>query len=774
MNLVIVESPTKAKTISKFLGKEYVIESSFGHMRDLPKSVMGIDLEKNFEPKYIIPTASKKNVTKLKKLAEKADKIILASDEDREGEAIAWHLAEALKLDPKKADRIVFHEITKNAILEALKNPRKINMELVNAQQARRVLDRLVGYELSPFLWKKVVKGLSAGRVQSVAVRMIVEREREIQAFKPDEYWTVEALLKIADNRKQIADDSNKILTKLNKIDGKTIDKLEIKNQVEAEKILKDLEGAKYVVANLEKKETKRNAPAPFTTSTLQQTANRLLGMSAKQTMMTAQQLYEGVDIKGEGHVGLITYMRTDSLNLSEQFISDTEAYLKKTLGDKYAHARRFKTKSKGAQEAHEAVRPTDPNRDPESLKELLSSSQYRLYKLIWQRAVASQMSEAVFDATTIDIDALQHGFPRPELGTKAGQAQQYQFRANGQIMKFDGFLNIYPDKSTDLELPAVKEKEELDLEKLEHTQHFTKPPARYSDAGLVKILERYGIGRPSTYAPTIATIEKRNYVERDENKKLKPTEIAFTVIDLLVAHFPKIVDYEFTAKMETEFDDIAEGKTEWQPVIKNFYTPFHANLEAKYGEVNKKDIMPEETTDEVCDKCGSSMIIKTGRYGKFLACSNFPECKNIKSLNGAGGRFELSEEKKKELEDLQAKYKGTACDKCGADMAIKNGKFGPFLACSAYPKCKNLKNIAENKDSGGTSTGVKCPVCKEGEIVAKRSRRGIFYACNRYPDCKTSFWGKPTGEKCPDCEALLVEGKNGVQCSNKECGFKK
>jgi DNA topoisomerase-1 len=745
MKLIIVESPTKAKTITKFLNKDYKIESSFGHVRDLPKSEMGVDLTDNFKPKYIIPTKAKKNLTLLKKLALKADKIILATDEDREGEAIAWHLAEAMKIDADKADRIVFHEITKDAILGALEKPRKINMELVDAQQARRILDRLVGYELSPFLWKKVAKGLSAGRVQSVAVRLIVEREREIQAFKADEFWTIDGVFNPSASSGQVDQTSLEeiiIKARLNKISGKSIDKLEIKNEEQAKGILHDLESANYSVSKVDQKETKKNPPKPFTTSTIQQTANRWFGFSAKQTMMLAQRLYE---------VGHITYMRTDSVNLSDKFISDAKNYLVSNLGEKYSKESRYKTKSKGAQEAHEAIRPTEASRDPESLKNSLESNQYKLYKLIWQRALASQMAEAVFDAAIIDI---------------MDSSQVYEFRANGQVMKFDGYLKIYPETSKELDLPKVNQGDAMNLKELLKEQHFTKPPARYSDAGLVKEMEKYGIGRPSTYAPTISTIEARNYVERDDNKKLKPTDIAFVVMDLLIAHFPKIVDFEFTAKMEKDFDDIAQGKSKWQPVIEEFYSPFHENLQNKYNEINKQDIMPEETSNEVCDKCGSPMIIKTGRYGKFYACSNFPDCKNIKSINGNGGRYELSDEKKKEMEELQKKYAGEKCEKCGSDMVIKNGKFGPFLACSGYPQCKNLKNIKENDNS----TGIKCPACGQGEIVQKRSKRGIFYACNKYPDCKNAYWGKPTGDKCPECGSLLVEGKDGVACSKKGC----
>jgi len=746
MNLIIVESPTKAKTISKFIDSSFKVESCFGHVRDLPKKEMGVDIENNFKPKYVVPDKAKKTITKLKDLAKKAKQVILAADEDREGEAIAWHLIEALKLEKSKIKRIVFHEITKEAILNALESPRSLNIQLVDAQQARRILDRLVGYELSPFLWKKVARGLSAGRVQSVAVRLIVEREREIQKFKAEEYWSLTAELK-----KQASDE--KFLAKLNKINEKTIGKLEIENKKQADKILADLKNANYRIAQIEKKQAKKNSPRPFTTSTMQQTANRWFGFSAKQTMMLSQQLYEN---------GLITYMRTDSLNLSTKFLDDSKKYLKETLGEKYiiAKPRYFKTKSKGAQEAHEAIRPTEAKQEPEIIKQKLNNNQYRLYKLIWQRAIASQMPEAIVDSTTIDIDTIE---------TDNRESLPYQFRSNGQILKFDGYLKIYPEKSKELLLPEVKEGEELDLLKLKSDQHFTKPPARYSDAGLVKILEKHGIGRPSTYAPTIATIEARNYVERDENKKLAPTDIAFIVIDLLVKHFFDIVDYKFTAQMENNLDNIADGKIDWQPVIRDFYNPFHTNLEEKYNEVNKKDIMPEEESKEKCDKCNAPMLIKTGRYGKFLACSAYPKCKNIKSMPGTD-RDKDGQDDSKEVKELQKKYKGRACDKCGADMAIKVGKFGPFLACTAYPNCKNIVNIEENNNS----TGIKCPVCGKGEIVQKRSRRGIFYACNQYPDCKTAFWAKPTGEKCPDCESLLVENKNGAKCSNKGCGFEK
>ncbi len=728
--LVIVESPTKAKTINKFLGNSFIVESSFGHVRDLPKSKMGIDIDNDFEPTYVIPKKAQKQVTKLKKDAKKADEIILATDEDREGEAIAWHLQKILKTPDEKMKRIAFHEITKEAILEALENPRNLDKNLVDAQQARRILDRLVGYELSPFLWKKVAKGLSAGRVQSVAVRLIVEREREIEKFKAEEYWTIEGIFK-----KQM-----EFRAKLHEIDGKKIDKLDIKNKKEATVITKELEGENFLVSKVEKKEKKKNPYAPFTTSTLQQDANHKLGFSAKKTMMLAQQLYEGVEIGKEGQVGLITYMRTDSLNLSDKFLNGCQNYLKKELDKKYSleKPRRFKTKSKGAQEAHEAIRPTNIYKNPEELKDFLSGDQYKLYDLIWRRALASQMPPAILDSTAISIK---------------NENEKYTFRASGSIIKFDGFLKIYKTDTKETTLPDCAEGNEIDCLEIIPEQHFTEPPARYSDATLVKALEEYEIGRPSTYAPTISTIIERGYVERIEGRKLKPKEIAFLVNDLLVKHFPKIVDYKFTAKMENDLDDIAAGEKKWVPIIREFYMPFKQNLNEKYEEVSKKELTEEET-DEICEKCGQPMVIKMGRFGKFLACSGFPECKNTKDLNKDGE--ETKEEKK---------FGDVKCDKCGGDMEVKRGRFGKFLGCSNYPDCKNIKPIEEK-------TGVKCPECEKGDIVEKRSKRGrTFYACNQYPDCKFALWSKPTGEKCKLCESLMVYGKKDTTvCSNKEC----
>jgi len=578
MRLVIVESPTKARTISKFLGKDYIIESSFGHVRDLPKKELGIDIEHNFEPKYVIIPKAKKTIKKLKEKAQKVNKTILATDEDREGEAIAYHLTQALDL--KNYQRIVFHEITKSAIENALKNPRNIDINLVNAQQARRILDRLVGYKLSPFLWKKITQGLSAGRVQSVAVRLVVERQREIDKFKPQEYWSIEAELQ---NSKFKTD----FVAKLIKKDGGVIPKLGIKTKEEAEEIIKDLNNAEYRVINIQKKEVKKHPFPPFTTSTLQQEASHKLGFSAKKTMVVAQQLYEK---------GYITYHRTDSVNLSGEFLKQVKNFIE----PKYLEIKKYKSK-KGAQEAHEAIRPTRISRKIDN----------KLYNLIWQRAIASQMKSAIIDSTSVDI-----------------QARQYIFRATGATIKFDGFLKVYPTKISENVLPSLKKNEVLELIKLIPNQHFTKPPAPYTEASLVKALEEYGIGRPSTYAPILSTIQERNYVIK-QKKRLYPTEIGMLVNDILVKHFPKIVDIEFTANMEKDLDKIAAGEKKWLPTIKEFYKPFAENLEKKYQEVKKF----VEKTEKKCPKCGQPLVVRISRYGKFLGCSNYPKCKHVEKI---------------------------------------------------------------------------------------------------------------------------------------------
>lgn len=741
MNLLIVESPTKAKTISKFLDKTFEIKSSYGHVRDLPMRQMGVDIKHKFKPRYVIPEKNKKVVAELKKLSKKADVVYYASDEDREGEAIAWHLSEIL--NPKNEKRIVFHEITEHAIEKALEEPRDLNINLVNAQQARRVLDRLVGYELSPFLWRKITKGLSAGRVQSVALRLIVEREREIENFKSEEYWTIEA---------KFATQGKKTFTaKLYKIDEKVLEKFSITKEKDAQKIIDNLKNSLFKIDSVEKKESKRTPHPPFTTSTLQQEANKKLGFSSKQTMLISQQLYEGVELGDEGHVGLITYMRTDSVNLSPNFLKDAEKTISEKFGKKYFKLRKFKTKSKGAQEAHEAIRPTEAKRTPENLKNILNNQQYRLYKLIWKRALASQMSDAIINNTTFNI-----------INKKKDKTPEYTLRANGMTIKFDGFLKIYPDLQKESILPKI-EKDEIDLKKVEPLQHFTEPPAKFSDASLVKALEEYGIGRPSTYAPTISTLIDRKYVERLQNRRLEPKEIAFVVNDLLVKHFPKIVDFEFTAKMEKNLDEIASKGKDWSKIIKNFYEPFKKNLMKKDKELTKKEFTEEET-EKICEKCGAKMVIKMGRYGKFYACSEFPKCKNAQPIEK-----EMTEEESKEEENLLAKEK---CEKCGNNMEIKEGRFGKYLACKNYPNCKFTKSIIKSLD-------IKCPACGEGDIVERHSKRGRkFFGCSKFPKCNYALWYRPVKKensneaaKCDKCgSALVYKGKDNIKCSNKDC----
>ena len=682
MKLIIVESPTKAKTISKFLGKEFKIESSYGHVRDLPEKSLGVDIEHDFEPKYVILPKAKKRMAELKLEAKKTTEVILATDEDREGEAIAWHLTQALSLgnpkheirNPKqnlKFERIVFHEITENAIKEALKNPRGINMKLVDAQQARRILDRLVGYKLSPFLWKKVAKGLSAGRVQSVAVRLVVEREREISNFKPEEYWTISARLSPNGRSPEGKQITNEFEARLTKIEEKKLEKFSIKTKEAANKIVSGLNGAAWQVFKIEKKEAKRQPLPPFTTSTLQQTAWAWFGFGAKQTMLLAQQLYE---------IGLITYMRTDSLNLSKDSISAASEKIKKDFGNDYLTAtpRIYKTKSKTAQEAHEAIRPTAPDKNPETLKERLMPQQYKLYDLIWRRFIASQMSNAVFEATGVDI-----------LAKKPGN--NYTFRANGNVLRFDGFLKVYPQKLAEASLPALKEKEDLELKELTPAQHFTEPPPHYNEASLIKALEEYGIGRPSTYAPTMATIQTRRYVIKDDQKRLNPTDIGILVSDVLVKHFPEVVDIKFTARMEEDLDKIAEGKKEWQPVIKEFWGPFKENLDKKSLELSKEKIAVEKT-ELKCPECGKDLVIRMSRYGKFYACSGFPKCKYTASLEKPSSSAEAAEDK----EDLGH------CHKCDTGQIVKRRtkKGRAFWGCSNWPKCDyaTWENPKKNK----------------------------------------------------------------------------
>jgi len=651
MRLVIVESPTKARTISKFLGKDFKILASFGHVRDLPERKFGVDIKNNFKPTYVVIPKARERIKELKKAAEKAKLVILSTDPDREGEAIAYHLVHLLKLGRKKPYwRIVFHEITEEAIKEALKNPRKIDMNLVNAQQARRILDRIVGYKLSPLLWRKIAKGLSAGRVQSVALRLIVEREREIKNFVPQEYWTIEALLKKQKDEKEFK-------AQLTKKKGKSIPQLGIKTEKEAKKIVKDLKDAQFKVLKIEKKERKRKPPEPFITSTMQQTAWQKLKFSAEKTMVLAQQLYE---------MGLITYHRTDSLNLSELALKQAKKYILEKLGQKYFKQRKYKTKSKVAQEAHEAIRPTDVEKTPQILSQKLNSQQLKLYELIWRRFLACQMSEAIFDATKIEISAKDYGFS-----------------ATGQILKFDGFLKIYPIQFEKTELPELKEGEILELIKLIPLQHFTQPPPRYTEATLIKELEKHGIGRPSTYAPILSTIQQRNYVKKDEKKRFYPTAVGYLVNDLLVKHFPEIVDIKFTAKMEENLDKIAQGKKDWVLTLKEFYEPFVENLKKKYKEIKGAGII--EKTDKKCPKCGAFLLVRVSKYGKFLACPNYPKCKFTQDLENATG---------------------ISCPKCkkGEIVKKKTKKGKIFYACNRWPKCDFAL--------WDEPTGEKCPKC--------------------------------------------------------------
>lgn len=744
MKLVIVESPTKAKTISKFLGKAFKVKSSYGHIRDLPAKKMGIDIEHDFAPAYEIPLKAQEKVAELKELARTAEQVILATDEDREGEAISWHLVSALDLDLKSAERIVFHEITKSAIEKALENPRKIDLHLVDAQQARRILDRLVGYELSPFLWKKIRRGLSAGRVQSVALRLIVEREREIEKFAKEDFWTIDTRLK-----KQGVDDKNGFTAGLNEKNGEKIEqtvtlklftgdyktkKTIITDQKTADAILADLKGADYKVTDVAEKETLRTPPPAFTTSTLQQAAINKLGFSSKQTMSIAQKLYEE---------GLITYMRTDSTNLSMESMLSAQKVIAGKFGQQYAldNPRFYKGKAKGAQEAHEAIRPSYPEKTPAELQNSLDNNQYRLYRLIWNRMLASQMQPAKFNSVKVDIAAV-------------AKKNKYLLRANGSTIVFDGYLKVYGDDAVaENILPPLKISDALDLIEALATPKSTTPPPRYSEATLVKVLEENGIGRPSTYAPTISTIIERSYVDKNEEKRLYPLEIGALVNDLLVAHFPEIVDIKFTATIEEDFDKIAEGKRKWVPVIREFYTPFHQHLKAKTKEVKKEDF--QEKLGRECPQCGGDLIVKFGRFGKFIACSNYPNCKFTEKTDA---------EKK-----VDEEHSGEVCEVCGAPMVVKRGKFGAFLGCSNYPECKNIKKIEKK-------TGVKCPKCGIGEIVERKSKRGrLFYGCNTYPKCDFALWNKPTGETCPECKSLLVFAAKGkVKCSNKECKFEK
>ena len=684
-SLVIVESPAKAKTIEKFLGKShYTVKASVGHVRDLPKSQLGVDIENNFEPKYINIRGKGDVIKELKKEAKKAKKVYLATDPDREGEAISWHLSYILNIDEEEKCRIEFNEITKDAIKKAIKSPRNINLNLVDAQQARRVLDRLLGYQISPILWQKVRKGLSAGRVQSVTTKLICEREEEIKAFVPKEYWSIEL---IASNKEE----NNLTL----KFYGKNNEKIELENEEQVKEILKTIENGNLVVTKIESRSRRKSAPKPYTTSVLQQDAANKLNFTTKKTMMVAQELYEGIDVKGEGTVGLISYIRTDSKRISEEAREKAKGYIIESIGENYYkdHAKDSKgKKEKKVQDAHEAIRPTSVDRTPDSIKGSLSKEQYKLYNLIWRRFVASQMEDSVFDVLNVEC-----------------KIEDLIFKATGSKLKFDGYTKIYNfTEREDKILPSLDEGEILKIQEYNPQQHFTSPPPRYTEASLVKTLEELGIGRPSTYAPTITTILNREYVEKD-GVSLVPTELGIIVTKILDENFHKFMEVDFTADMESQLDQIEEGNAEWKKVVEEFYSPLAEAIRVAIEKIEKVNM--DEETDEICELCGSNMVIKYGRFGKFMACKNYPECKNTK----------------------------------------------PIVS----------------------KIGVKCPKCKEGDIIMRKSKKKkVFYGCSNYPDCDFVAWNKPVEEPCEVCGSYMYEkySKSGTKivCSNKECKHEK
>lgn len=813
--LVIVESPSKAKTINKYLGKDFTVLASIGHIKDLPPKELGVDIENNFEPNYIlIPDTKKRNnkktVSELKKAAKSAEAIYLAADPDREGEAICRHLAE--ELIPKKSTipyyRVRFNEITKNAINEAFNDVKEIDSHLVDAQYARRVLDRLVGYKISPILWKTLGGRLSAGRVQTVAVRLVVEREREIQAFKRTEYWTIIANLSAAlppnfDSRLIKVDDLTLKTKDFDKPAKKT--EIHIDNEKTATEIVDEAKGEKFIVDSVTRKERKRNATPPFITSKLQQEAARKLGFSVKRTMSVAQRLYEGVEIGKEGLVGLITYMRSDSVRVSDTALGEVRAYIGREYGDKYLPEKpNFYKGKKDAQDAHEAIRPTDPNRTPEAMAKYLGDDELKLYRLIWQRFIASQMTPAVFDQTTIDI--------------KAGR---FLFRSTGSIQKFDGFLKIYQegrdekpaddsdDSDEERTLPAVKEGDSLKLNGITPEQHFTEPPARFTEATLVKALEELGIGRPSTYAAIMTTIQDREYVEKIENK-FHPTALGMTVNDLLVQNFDEIFNNQYTAQMENQLDEIEDGKLDWRDAMRAFWDKFSKDLGEAEERIKGKKLQAIPTEEE-CPKCGTKMVIKFGRFGQFLACGNYPECKTTKQISKSG-------------EGDQPAAEVEPCELCGKEMVLKRGRFGAFYGCSDYPTCKNIRKIDRKtgavtpvappveldetcpKDgaklvrrSGRNGEFVSCsnyPKCKyikqetigikcdrdkcDGELVVKKSRFGKpFYSCSNYPKCDNVYWDMPVQTPCPECKAPMLCKKTTkrdgtfLYCKTEGCEYK-
>lgn len=743
-NLVIVESPAKASTIKGYLGSNYKVVASKGHVRDLPKSSLGVDIENQFAAHYINIRGKGDLIKALKNDAKKANKVFLATDPDREGEAISWHLATALGLAPEKCCRVAFNEVTKTAIKDAIKHPREIDMDLVNSQQARRILDRIVGYKLSPFLWKSVKSGLSAGRVQSVATRIIVEREAEIRAFQPKEYWTVDALISTAENKTVRA-----------RLVSENAKKIALSCKADVDRVVAATEKGAFVCTSVKKSAKSKQPAPPFTTSTMQQEASRKLGFQSQRVMRVAQELYEGVNLGSEhgGVQGMITYMRTDSLRISTEAQSAAAALIAEKYGEKYCPTRPrvYKTKA-GAQDAHEAIRPSDVTLVPSEIKKHLTSDQYKLYKLIWDRFVASQMASAVMDTETIEFS--NNGFG---------------FRTSGYTLKFQGYMAVY-EESTDesrgedelgknLRIPTINVGEKLKLDSFDNAQHFTEAPPRFTEASLIKFLEEKGIGRPSTYAPIITTIVSRNYVSRD-GKALVPTALGEVTTKLMVEKFPEVVDYAFTAQMEDALDGIAHGNSTAEEVLGEFYSGFEKSLAAAEESLKDSNIsVPAEETDIICDKCGSRMIVKNGRFGRFAACPNYPTCKNTKPL--VKPEEETKERKAPEIADFK-------CELCGGDMVLRTGRYGSFYACVNYPKCKFTKQKTKE-------IGVACPKCGAKVISKVGKNRTVFYSCERYPNCDFSSWDMPTEEKCPQCGNILYrkKGKNLLVCHDKSCGYK-
>ena len=763
-DLVVVESPAKARTVGRFLGSRYQTLASMGHVRDLSDKkkrgkpgVHGVLIDDDgFHPEYMVMPDKKKIVTQLRKASRDADVVYLATDPDREGEAISWHLLEAANIARSKVKRVVFHEITKEAISEAFEHPRELDYNLIDAQQARRILDRLVGYRLSPVLWGKVKRGLSAGRVQSVALRLVVDREREIDAFVPVEYWSIESTLaKSAQDDGERRVDFKAALHSI-KVKGKGRKRIEISSGDRAHEIVADIEGAEFKVDTVRKRETRRRPAAPFITSTMQQEASRKLRFTARRTMQVAQQLYEGISIGSEGEVGLITYMRTDSTNVASVALQEANSYIKEKFGAEYApkSPRTYTRKVKGAQEAHEAIRPTSIMRAPESIRQYLNGEQFRLYDLIWKRMLASQMTDALFDSTRVDI------------GVKSAKSDNvYMFRASGSVLKFPGFRTLYMEGSDDNSneddetppLPELADGDALDCLKITPDQHFTQPPPRFTDATLIRAMEEQGIGRPSTYAPIIATIMDRDYVRKERGRFL-PTKLGLVVTDFLKPNFPDVMNIGFTAQMEERLDNIADGELKWEPMLKEFYGPFDESIAKTMSEVER---IPrewlEEETGEACELCGNQMVIKSGRYGRFIACRGYPECKNTKPLESPEERA---------IRELVSEDVDEYCEKCERPMVVKTGRNGRFLACTGYPECKNAKPLP---------VGVDCPDC--GNVLVERKQKGkngrIFYSCSNYPECK--FAANPLPQPCPDCGKLLVtlgRGRKNARCLDASCGF--